>query len=308
MDYAQILTQAWAYLKRYKALWPFGLLASCSGHFSFNLNLPQPFQPSFPTLTPPHTLPGPWRQKIWRLEAFFRHLDERQWALLAVGLTLVLLGWALTVWALNRWGVAAILRSDALTDPTAPPLPLRTTAQEGLLYAGRLLLADGVALAVGLVGMAILTALSLGLAVITLGIGLILLACLLWPAAWLLRLYLRLVQLTLTHEEEVPLLQSFGQAWEVLTHRLGEWIALGLILDLMGLVVQGAIVLPALGLGGGLAYSLFQGKTALLLPLGLALGFYLLLGAWPLQGLWKTYTLHAWALAYRQHEAPLPSA
>lgn len=306
MDYARILSQAWDYTKRFKALWLFGLLATCGtyhgGAGGSNVNLSSHGHARLPQNLPPGIARW-WAQ----MDLFLRHLSDTQNTLLIAAFVAFVLGLSLVVWVVGRYGKAGVLRGAFKAAADGEPPTFGDLAREALNFAARLLLADLVVGAGFLLFMLLLPlwviSLSLVFGILTLGLGvvvlLILLLCLLLPLVLLLKLYVHLVHLVLIAEPEVGIFAAFHLAWQRLLERFGEWVIMGLLLGLIGFLVGLVLSIPALALIFGAVIAFQQG----LAPIGLLFGGLLLLYAllaWGVSGGLETFRLSAWALTYRE--------
>ncbi|HEY57995.1 MAG TPA: hypothetical protein G4O04_05610 [Anaerolineae bacterium] len=299
MDYARILAQAWDYTRRFKALWLFGLLATCgtyhggmSNNFNFNL------RPHGSAGIPPD-LPPRMAQWFTQIDLFFRRLSDTQILLLAGAIIALALGISLVLWVLGRYGKAGVLRGALAIAEGGEPPTFDVLARETLDFAARLILADLVVLVAMFGLMLVLVPLFILLSIFTLGLGVVLMMCLLTPAALLLKLYFHLVHLVLVAEPEAGILEAFRLAWERLRERFWEWLIMGLLLGLIGFIVRLILLIPAAALIFGAVMAFMQGTA----PIGWLFGGLLLLYtllAWMVGGVLATFRLSAWALTYRE--------
>ncbi len=297
MDYAVILSQAWQIFKRYKALWPFGMLAACGlSYTSSNLDINTP-----PESAPGRLPPGmaPW---LARLEHFFNRLDETQILLLMGAFFLLFVGFSLVIWALSRIGKAGVLRGTHLVAAGQTTLTWNVLWHESLSTGGRLILADlFLWLALLVISLPALL-LIIVFTVITIGIGLILLTCLFLPLTLLLKLYVLLVYLELAADSNLGIRAAFGVAWRRFQAHFWHWVGMGLLLGIIGLLLRLVIVIPALLLGFGAWLAFQQGSTLFYLLLLLFIPYFFI--AWFAVGLIETYRLIAWTLTHRTLTAP----
>ena len=309
MDYARIFAQAWEYLKRFKTLWLFGMMASCTGGgYRFNTRLPN----NAPIPDFAHgRIPPQFYHWQWEMERFMRHLGEERLRMLITALIAVAMGLVLLFWIFNRWGEAGVLRGSFLAGAGQERLTVGLVARDSLPYTARLIAADLLILLFLVVVLLLLTPLVLA----GHGLGLLLsFCCCLMPLVLLGLLYQRLLSLAITGEEEVGVLRAFGVAWKAFTQGFVHWLLIGVALFVIGLVIEIVLTLPLIPLGLGAFAAFFeafsgQGPIYPFLSFLALIVVYSLVVYWPLMGIWTTYRLHVWALAYgeyRQRVAPGP--
>jgi hypothetical protein len=160
----------------------------------------------------------------------------------------------------------------------------------------------------------IFAGLSAGLAIFTLGLGLICLIpviCLFVPLALAVQVYVLLTQVIIVIEEK-PVLESFKLAWDLVRAHVGPLVVTALILVLGGGLIGVLISLPFVGVVIpaviGLAAGTQQAITTGLVFAGLCLVAYLPVMI-VLNGVLTTYTRGAWTLTYlRLREMPAPTS
>jgi hypothetical protein len=290
MEYGAILRKAWEITWKNKALWILGILASCgrgggsgaSGNYS-NYRVES----------------GEFGRMGQEFERFIEKLsgDETFWLVLAGAVILILI-LSLLFYALGVIGqgglIAAFHKSDQGTI-----VGLSQAFQAGLGYFWRLL---GAQVLIGLVILAIILLLTIptvGLAIFTLGLGIL---CLL-PVFFLLALaagvYVQFVQMGIV-VEGLGVTASMRRAWDVIRANLGPVLLMSVILILGALVVSGVIALPFLAAVLPLITGALVGGDAARAGIGLAA--VCLIGYLPililLQGILTTYVSGSWTLTY----------
>ncbi len=289
MDLGEVLSRAWQIVWKNKALWIFGILASCSGGggggggnsgFQFS-------QGDIP--------PG--------LERTFNNIQDWQIALIIGAVILFVLIMIVLVTFLSTVGRIGLIKGTLEAEAGAESLPFGELFSTSMPYFWRIFglnLLAGVALAV--IGI-IIAGIILFFTVITVGIGLICLIpliCLLIPLAWLIQVVLEQANIALV-VEDLGILDALRRGWEVFRENLGIMVVMGLILVLgagiISLLIAApliAIVVPivtglALGteqaLGGGFLFAALC--FVVYLPVLLVLG-----------GILRAYVGSAWSLTY----------
>jgi hypothetical protein len=307
MDYGEVLRRTWQITWKYKGLWLLGILASCSGGGGGGGGNASSL---------PSRLAG---QNTQGMQQFFNNIPEGTWIAIAIGAVLVIILLSLLFLALGILGQGGLIAGFNQAE-TGQEVTLGGAFNAGLHHFWRLLGAALLAWAVSMVAILIILGLGAGIAIFTLGIGLICLIpliCVMIPLAIAVQLYVMLTQIIIVIEDK-PVLESFKRAWELVRTHVGPLVVTALILILGGGLVGLLISLPFIGVVipaiAGVAAGTQQAMTTGLIFAGLCLVAYLPVMI-VLNGVLTTYIRGAWTLTYlrlRQMPAlasePLPSA
>ncbi len=289
MDLGEVLSRAWQIVWKNKALWIFGILASCSGGGGGGGGN-SGYQ--FSQGEVPNNLGGT-----------FNNLQDWQTALIIGAVILFVLLVIVLVTFLSTIGRIGLIKGTLDAEAGAESLPFGELFSASMPYFWRVFglnLLVGVALAV--IGI-IIAGIILFFTVITVGLGLICLIpliCLLIPLAWLIQVVLEQANIALV-VEDLGILDALRKGWDVFRENLGIMVVMGLILVLgAGIVslliaaplvavvfpiVTGAVVGTNQAIGGGLLFAVLCFVTYL--PVLLVLG-----------GILRAYVGSAWSLTY----------
>lgn len=293
MDYGAILRRAWEITWKNKALWILGILASCGrGGNSFGGGSGGDFS-GFQMDERPL---GPAGREIERLLAELA-ADGTLWLIVAavVAFFIVLSLVLLALGVIGQGGlIAAFHKADQGTNAS-----LSEGFQAGLRHFWRLLGAQLLITLIGLVIAFVLAIPALGLAIFTLGFGLLCLLPAIALVALVATVYVQFVQMAIVIEG-VDVIASLRRAWDVIRANLAPVLLMGLILVVGSVIVGGLIALPFLAAVIPLLTGALLGGDAATAGLGLA--GICLLGYLPilivLQGILTTYVSGTWTLSY----------
>jgi hypothetical protein len=290
MDLGEVLSRAWQIVWKNKALWIFGILASCSGGGGGGGGGNSGFQFS--------------QGEIPRgLERSFNNIQDWQIALIIGAIILFVLILIVLVTFLGTIGRIGLIKGTLEAEAGAESLPFGELFNDSMPFFWRVFglnLLVGVALAVFGI---IIAGIILFLTVITVGIGLICLIpliCLLIPLTWLIQVVLEQANIALV-VEDLGIRDALQRGWDVFRENLGIMVVMGLILVLgAGIIsliiaapliaiivpiITGAVVGTDQAIGGGF---LFAGLCFVVyLPVLLVLG-----------GILRAYVGSAWSLTY----------
>jgi hypothetical protein len=307
MDFGKVLTRSWEIIWKHKALWIFGILASCSGNFNIGGNfsyradrrdignLPPNFQRFFTG----------WERNF---EQFF---NERNigW-IIAIVCIAILIG--ILFWALGIFGKVGLIKG-AINAEAGKAFGFRSLARESWALLGK---AVGLSILLFLLPFAVVLLLFLmgaALAAATLGIALICLiplACLLVPIFLLYILYTEMAMISLI-KESLSVGEALSRGWEVFRSHLGNLIGMGLILFVGGLLVGLILAIPTVALFAPAFFGLMSDNPDAL-GNGLLTSVILFLIALPflilINGIVRGYIQSAWTLTYMQLTGVKPRA
>jgi hypothetical protein len=303
MNYGEVLSRAWQITWKYKILWLFGLLASCSAGgpnntSSYSIDNPQELE------NIQNYLPRGLQPYGDQIERFFASIPEEQLVFLGImgaclAFFFVLLGIMFTT--VGRIG---LIKGTYQAEQGASSLSLSTLFSDSLPYFWRML-------GLSLVLMFLFIVVGGGLAlvfttftVLTIGIALVCLIpiiCLLIPAAWVLSVVIEQANVALV-VEDLGIFEALSRGWEVFKENLGEMIVMGLILLfgvglLGGFLVALPMMLPAAPVAFGFVSGTETGMRSGLL-VAAALFLFALPFVWLLSGILQTFTQASWALTF----------
>ena len=300
MDFGKVLTRSWEIIWKHKALWLFGILASCSGNFNFGggnfnysvgqedtRNLPPEFARFFAN----------WER------AFSQFFNERNigW-IIAIVCILILIG--ILFWVIGIYGKVGLIKGTVNAE-TGQAIGFRSLAGESWPLLGK---AVGLSILLFLIPFAIFIVLALifaAIGVATLGIGLICLIpiiCLLIPFFLLYFVYAEMATIALI-KEGLTVGEAFSRGWEVFRNNVGNLIGMGLILFVGGILVGIIVSLPLIAIAAP-AFLGFLSDDPNASRSGLLVSVILFLIALPflivINGIIRAYIQSAWTLTYVQ--------
>jgi hypothetical protein len=298
MDYGEVLSKAWKIIWKFKILWIFGILASCTSNAASSVgsggnngvrytypqgNLPPGIENFFNQLTSAID-----RVPIW------------VWVLIfAVILVFILIGVVL-----GTVGHIGIIRGTSQADDGVGSLAFGALFSESFRYFWRIFLLN---LLVGLAMFAAVilffvvfvvgTAATLGLALLCL----VPLACLFIPASWVVDLLIQQSTISIV-VEDLGIMAGLARGWDVIKRNIGPMIVVALILFVGGGIVGLLLALPV-------AFTLIPALITLAFsPNSLGTGliisglvFLVYLPFWlVLAGAVRSYTGATWTLTFRR--------
>lgn len=299
MDFGKVLTRSWEIIWKFKALWIFGILASCGanfngGNFNYSVdrrdidNLPPNFQRFFDNME----------------RGFNQFFNEQNigW-IIAIACIAILI--AILFWAIGVFGKAGLIKGTINAEAGAKSIGFRSLAGETWSLLGKalglslllFLIPFVVIVILGFMG-ALLTAATVGIALICL----IPLACLLIPVFLLYLIYAEMSFVSLI-KEGLGVGEALSRGWEVFRNNLGNLIGMGLILFVGGLLVGLIIAIPTIALFTPAIFG-FLSDDPTALGSGLLISAILFLIALPflaiINGVVRAYIQSAWTLTYLQ--------
>lgn len=299
MNYGEVLSNAWKTIWKYKVLWIFGILAGLgsggggsSGGGGGGGSTPSQSNGDWPDFVDPA-----WGDRItnWMMNNW--------WIFIVAAVVIFLL--VIVIIVLSTYGRIGLARGAWKGDDGAARLTFGELFAESGHYFWRVI---GLALLIFILtaGIGIVIAVtSAGVALVTLGLGLLCLIpffCVLGIAAWLLEIVVRLAVIAITGED-LGVTEGLGRAWTTFRDHLGESVIMGLILGIGSGIVRVIIALPFLAsLLPLLPLINSQSQEVLQRSLiGAAVVFCLYLPvAIFLGGIVEAYVGTAWTLTYRR--------
>jgi hypothetical protein len=298
MDYGEVLSKAWKIIWRFKILWIFGILASCSGNFRSSTtsgsnngvrytfpegSLPPGIENFFVQLT--HTIEGiqPW-----------------VWVLLFAALLVLIVIWVV----LATVGHVGLIKGTSQADDGAERLTFGALFNEGMHYFWRVFLLN---LMVGLAVFAavvILFLIFIVAGIVTLGLALLCLiplACLLIPASWVLSVLIEQSTIAIV-VEDVGIIEGLQRGWDVIKRNVGPMVVMALTLGIGAFIAGIILALPvALVFIPPVVSLIFvHSLTGAGIVLAVVI-FVIYLPIWlVLSGIVRSYVSASWTLTYRR--------
>ncbi len=303
MDFGNILARAWQITWKHKALWLFGVLASCGSQggyggsgFNYTLNGPQ--------FAPPGTLPPDVERFFFQFERYVESLTPEAIFTFALAVFAIALTFALVFGVLSVYGRVTIIKGTLLADSGSSTYS-GLLAREGYAYFWRGL---GLNILLGLVLFVVLGTLVFGgviFSTLTLGIGalcFIPLICLLIPLSILYTVYIQMANVALV-SEDLGVFDAMGRGWEAMQGNWGNIILMAIILMIGGGILSFIIAFPLvfafapffLGLISENQDLMGSGFTISAICLVIGIPLIILLN-----GILRTFIEGAWTLTYQE--------
>jgi hypothetical protein len=299
MDFGKVLGQAARTVWEHKVLWIFGILAGCTVGTSDGGNVSYQFSGR-------DDLP----QGLERFFDRFGPAAEWQVPALLIILFVVAIVFVFLFLALGALGRAGVIRGTMLAQTSERHLGFGELLDEGLSFFWRLL---GLNLLVGVAIILLFVVFFMffvGIAVVTLGIGvlcLLPLLCLMVPLFWFLQTFLELANVAIV-VEDVDITTGLRRGWQVVSDNLGAVLLMAVILTIgVGWIAGSIISIPLLLAGAPLVGGLLA-DTPLAVRSGVVLGVICFGLYLPilivLRGILQTYLLSSWTLTYLELAEP----
>ena len=316
MNYQEIFTRAWKITWKHKALWLFGILASCTSSrsgYSFNANSHSSWSPSHSK----HPFPPEALRALREIGSVLRH------PYLWIGLFTLLLLIIVLRLAIGTIGRVGVILGTKKAEEGAEKLSIGEIWNSTLPYFWRYL---GASLLTSLpffiffflflIGsiLGIIQAAMFPRQIGTL-IGLTLFASLFAIVIGILSLFVRFFMEIVYNAlvlEDLQIFPAFRRGWEVLKSKFFEFLILAVIVGIIQVIAGILIALPilfiaiAMLLPGGFALA-FGGKSQAMIVLlfaGVASILAYLPILWLLSGILTSFTQSSWTLAYIEATAP----
>lgn len=302
-NYGEILTRAWKITWKFRALWLFGMLASCGQGGSNSNNVRNSYDSTS------NQIPSEMMRQIEEMgQRMGDWFSANPWFIYAL-VFIVLLSIVIQIF-IATVGQIGLVRGAYHADGGVETLRFTSLFTESLRYFWRLIglalviwlpffiLFVGVTLAliVGLVGLGGGNPDSVGAGMILFFIGF---CCCLIPFIIALSLYYAQAVRALLIEE-LGVFESIQHGWRVFTGNLVTLLGVGFILFLIGLVVGVGIALPYFFIVGPLMIDFMNGNIQSWQPF-INAGIFALIYFpiyWFLSGVIRTYMETAWTLTY----------
>lgn len=311
-NFGEVLTRAWQITWKYKVLWIFGILASCSrggggggsGGGGRNGNGNGNWNGQTPAF-----LQG-WERSM---EQAGQWMTENWWIFILIGLAvLVLIVLSIFLGTIGRVGV---IRGTLQAESGAEKLSFGELFSGSLPYFWRVF---GLSFLIGLAFFVLLLP-FIGIGIATAGIGLLCLLpflCILIPASIVVGLVLELADVAIV-KENLGMWDALRRGWDMARANLGPIIGMALILFVIGLAVGIVMLIPIFiaVMPAMLAFFASEGGSTTPFIIGGVCFAVLLPVLILLDGILNTYIGSAWTLTYlrltpsaapAENDAPAP--
>ncbi|MQC27350.1 MAG: hypothetical protein DWG76_07900 [Chloroflexi bacterium] len=309
MDFGKILTRAWHISWNNKALWLFGILASCGSQAGFGGSGGN-FSADSSSFNGPRNfnMPRGLQQFFLNIERSIQSTTPEAITGIAFAVICFVVLVAIAFFLLSALGRVTVIKG-ALQADAGQALSVRQLFNDGKPFFVRSLgLNILLGLAIAAFGFAFFV-LFLVASVATLGVALICLIPLLclFPLLGIIYTgYVELANVALV-KEDLGVFEAMGRSWELFRANLANVGLMGLILVIGGGILGFVLALPFIlvFVPVGIGYFANSGSG---LGTGLIISAICLVLAIPvsalLNGILRTFTLSAWALTYNELASP----
>ncbi len=295
-NYGEVLSKAWQIIWKFKILWVFGILASCSRGGGSSNGGGNNGGGGNGSNGNGFTLPS-------EVQRFFDNLQP--W-MIVVGIIVLVLFILLMIFIANYVGTIGrlgLVNGTVKGDQGASSLTFAELLQtRGPLFWRVFWLNLLAGLVVGIIFLIMLLPM-IGLSILTLGIGLLCLIpfiCLLVPISWVISIWLEQANISMIIEGS-SIGDALRKAWDVMKRNAVVYLVMALILGVIGIVIGMivfmplfAVMIPAItGIALGTGQALGAGVIISLVCFAVLFPFLLVLG-----GITTAYTTSAWTLTY----------
>ncbi|GAB4416867.1 MAG: hypothetical protein Kow002_03000 [Anaerolineales bacterium] len=295
-NFGEVLTRAWQITWKYKVLWIFGILASCSqgsGSGGGGGNT------GFQTGPSDSSLPPELRQFGYQMQSFGEWALDNWWIFIVIGLVILLLI-AVTVF-LGAIGRIGLIKGSYQAEIEAPEsINFGELFSASVPYFWRVF---GLSFLIGLAFLLLLLPL-VAFGVLTAGVGFLCilpLICLLIPVGWAVAVLIEQANRAIVLED-LGILDALKRGWEIVKSNVGVLIIMSLILFGINFVVGLLIALPIILVVFPTVFAFAMGNGESLTPLyvaGICICLYIPV-SWLASGILNTFTQSSWTLTYMQ--------
>jgi hypothetical protein len=309
-NFGEVLTRAWQITWKYKILWIFGILASCtSGRASSGSNGGggrSSGSGDGSNFDPNNLFPKDMFQEAGQW------LNDNWWIIALIILAVIVL--VLLFYYLGTIGKIALIKGTFKAEQGVESMSFGELWSESQPYFWRVF---GLSFLIGLAFLVILLPLF-AIGFITAGVGflcLLPLICILVPIGWALSVILEQADAAIVLEDK-SMFDGFKRGWEITKNNIGPMVVMALILGIGGAIIGIIIALPIIiivapvAIGAATMGELGAASNNLSIPLiiGAAcciLYFPVLL---TLSGVLTTYIQCAWTLTFMRLTKPQDNA
>ena len=309
-NFGEVLARAWQIVWKRRALWIFGMLASCSrGGTNFNWNMNGGsgggFNDGSPNLPP-------------QAEQFLQYLTQNAVSIAAVVITVICI-FSIVVIFLGTIGRIGLIRGTWLSE-TGGNVAFGSLFSESMPYFWRVF---GLSLLVNLPFVFVIGAMVAGMIALVVGasasqqssptlLGLLaflpfflICLCLLIPIGFVISLIVRQAERAIVLEN-LGVLPALSRGWDIFRNNLGPLIVMALILAVISLVVGFIVAIPVLLVVLPSTFAFMAGGGPGWNTMGLVFACMCLLAPvlWLINGILMAYMESAWTLTYMQITRP----
>ncbi len=316
-NFGEVLTRAWQIVWKRRALWIFGMLASCSrggANVNWSLNGGSGGNGGFNGGTP--NLPP-------QVEQFLQFVVRNAVSMIAITIAIVCIIWIVALF-LGTIGRIGLIRGTWQAE-SSEDVPFGQLFSESLPYFWRVF---GLSVLVGLPFLFVIGGLVAGMVALIFGASLsqgnnasvfgflaflpfiLLCICLLIPIGFVVNLIVRQVERAIVLENE-GVLPALSRGWEIFRSNLGPLLLMEIILAVIGFVVGLVVALPLLILLVPTMFAFMAGNIFGNGPnwntLAFALACMCILAPvlWLIRGIMVAYIESAWTLTYMRITRPM---
>jgi hypothetical protein len=290
-DFGKVLSRSWQIVWKHKALWIFGILASCAranGGGNSGGSGDSGYQTG---------------QIDQTMEQFGQFLNENLWIIILVVLFIFLLFFIF--YAIGMMGRIGLIKGTFKVENGAEALSFGELWSESMPYFWRIF---GLNFLIGLAVLVLIVPFVL-FGVLTAGVGLLCLIpllCILVPLSWVLLVIVEQAQAGIVLED-LGMLDGFRRGWEIVKSNPGPIIVMALILGIGGAIVGVIVSLPVIiaVLPIVIGYSVGasqESTTPIIIAAACCLLYFPVLLF--LNGILTAYIQSAWTLTFMQLRKP----
>jgi len=288
-NFGEILSRAWQITWKYKVLWIFGILASCSEGSGGGSG-----GSGFQNSGSDQNLPPALKQFSQQMEHYVEWSLDNWWIFIVIFLVILLLI-AVGVF-LGTIGRIGLIKGSYKAEQEEPE-----TLVFGELFSTSMPYFWRVFLLSFLIGLAfVVLFVPLGFfGVLTAGICLLPLICILIPVAWVVSVTIEQANRAIVLED-LGIMDALRRAWEIVRSNIGPLLIMSLILGGISILAGLVIALPIFIVVFPTVFTLFLGRGDSLTPLyvaGICICLYLPVSL-VAGGILTTFTQSSWTLTY----------
>ena len=302
-NFGEVLTRAWQITWKYKVLWIFGILASCSGGRGGGGNSGSRVSGNGNGFGANNPFSGRM------IEEAGQWLTQHWWVIALLILAIIILV-ILSIF-LGTIGKIGLIKGIFKAEQGAESMGFGELWSESQPYFWRVF---GLSFLIGLIFFVIFLVIFLPLillGVLTAGMALVCiipLLCILIPISWVVAVVLEQANIAIVLEDK-SMLDGFKRGWEVCKNNFGPIIVMVLILGIGGAIIGVIIALPIIIIAFSVAFGFIAGgfaaagsKIAIVIALACCAVYFPVLLI--LNGVLTTYIQSAWTLTFMRLTQP----
>jgi len=306
-NFGEVLTRAWQITWKYKVLWIFGILASCSGGRANSGGSSNSRWTNGSGNGNGFGANDPFSSRM--IEEAGRWIAQHWWVIALIILAVIILV-ILSIF-LGTIGKIGLIKGTFKAEQGAESMSFGELWSQSQPYFWRVF---GLSFLIGLIFLAIFLVIFLPLAllgVLTAGMAflcIIPLVCILIPISWVVAIVLEQANIAIVLEDK-SMFDGFKRGWEVCKNNIGPVIIMTLILGIGGAIIGIIIALPIIIIAFSAAFGFIAGgittagsKIALVIALACCVVYFPVLLI--LNGVLTTYVQSAWTLTFMRLTKP----